>query len=66
MEEDAGKLIHSEDSNDSLVDLNRAGVPLLEIVSEPDVRSAEEAKIYMEKMSLNNYYKLLNNHILNH
>ncbi|MDP6217032.1 MAG: Asp-tRNA(Asn)/Glu-tRNA(Gln) amidotransferase subunit GatB, partial [SAR324 cluster bacterium] len=50
MEEDAGKLIHSEDSNDSLVDLNRAGVPLLEIVSEPDVRSAEEAKIYMEKI----------------
>ncbi|MDP7045871.1 MAG: Asp-tRNA(Asn)/Glu-tRNA(Gln) amidotransferase subunit GatB [SAR324 cluster bacterium] len=50
MEEDAGKLVHTEGSTDSLVDLNRAGVPLLEIVSEPDVRSAEEAKVYMEKI----------------
>jgi len=50
MEEDAGKLIHSENKNESLVDLNRAGVPLLEIVSEPDIRSAEEAKVYMEKI----------------
>ena len=50
MEEDAGKLVHAEGSTDSLVDLNRAGVPLLEIVSEPDVRSAEEAKVYMEKI----------------
>ena len=50
MEEDAGKLIHSESKNESLVDLNRAGVPLLEIVSEPDIRSAEEAKVYMEKI----------------
>ena len=50
MEEDAGKLVHAEGSADSLVDLNRAGVPLLEIVSEPDVRSAEEAKVYMEKI----------------
>ena len=50
MEEDAGKLVHAEGSADSLVDLSRAGVPLLEIVSEPDVRSAEEAKVYMEKI----------------
>ena len=50
MEEDAGKLIHTDGSDESLVDLNRAGVPLLEIVSEPDVRSAEEAKAYMEKI----------------
>ncbi len=50
MEEDAGKLIHADGSDQSLVDLNRAGVPLLEIVSEPDVRSADEAKAYMEKI----------------
>ena len=50
MEEDAGKLIHSEKKNESLLDLNRAGIPLLEIVSEPDLRSAEEAKLYMEKI----------------
>ena len=50
MEEDAGKLIHADGSDESLVDLNRAGIPLLEIVSEPDVRSAEEAKAYMEKI----------------
>ena len=52
MEEDAGKLIHEDINNDSLVDLNRAGVPLLEIVSEPDLRSPEEAKKYMEKIHL--------------
>jgi len=52
MEEDAGKLIHEEIKNESLVDLNRAGVPLLEIVSEPDLRSPEEAKEYMEKIRL--------------
>ena len=50
MEEDAGKLIHDNAGTESLIDLNRAGVPLLEIVSEPDIRSAEEAKIYMEKI----------------
>lgn len=51
MEEDAGKLIHEgEDREASYVDLNRAGIPLLEIVSEPDIRSAEEAKAYMEKI----------------
>jgi len=46
LEEDAGKLIHS--GNYSLVDLNRAGTPLLEIVSEPDIRSAEELLRYVE------------------
>ena len=50
MEEDAGKLVHEEDGDSSFVDLNRAGVPLLEIVSEPDLRTPEEAKAYMEKM----------------
>ena len=54
MEEDAGKLVHSgttiKDSASSNVDYNRPGVPLLEIVSEPDLRSAEEARAYMEKI----------------
>ncbi|MBF0287381.1 MAG: Asp-tRNA(Asn)/Glu-tRNA(Gln) amidotransferase subunit GatB [SAR324 cluster bacterium] len=51
MEEDAGKLIHGDGDDDcSYVDLNRAGVPLLEIVSEPDIRTPEEAKAYMEKI----------------
>lgn len=53
MEEDAGKLVHQGDITTtpfSLVDLNRSGVPLLEIVSEPDMRSAEEARAYMEKL----------------
>ncbi len=54
MEEDAGKLVHHgtsiTDSDYSLVDYNRTGTPLLEIVSEPDMRSAKEAVAYMEKM----------------
>lgn len=50
MEEDAGKNIHDLRSDASLVDLNRAGVPLLEIVSEPDVRSAEEAGNYLKTL----------------
>ena len=50
MEEDAGKLVHDDVGTESMIDLNRAGVPLLEIVSEPDIRSAEEAKVYMEKI----------------
>jgi aspartyl-tRNA(Asn)/glutamyl-tRNA(Gln) amidotransferase subunit B len=49
MEEDAGKLIHDQDSS-SLVDLNRCGTPLLEIVSEPDMRTAEEAYLYLSKI----------------
>lgn len=48
MEEDAGKLLHSDDFEGSLVDLNRGGVPLIEIVSEPDMRSSAEAKQYLE------------------
>lgn len=47
MEEDAGKSIHDIDVYDTLVDLNRAGVPLLEIVSEPDLRSSQEAYNYL-------------------
>jgi len=49
MEEDAGKLIHGDDGY-SYVDLNRAGTPLIEIVSEPDIRSAEEAYAYLENL----------------
>ncbi|MEK7702402.1 MAG: Asp-tRNA(Asn)/Glu-tRNA(Gln) amidotransferase subunit GatB [Nitrospirota bacterium] len=50
MEEDAGKNIHEGISGGSHVDLNRAGVPLLEIVSEPDIRSPEEAAAYLKKL----------------
>lgn len=50
LEEDAGKLIHVPGKNVSHVDLNRAGVPLLEIVSEPDLRSADEAVGYMKAL----------------
>ena len=50
MEEDAGKLIHDEWEDCSLVDYNRSGVPLIEIVSEPDMRSAEEVTAYLEKL----------------
>ena len=52
MEEDAGKLIHDEWGECSLVDFNRSGVPLIEIVSEPDMRSAEEVIAYLEKLRL--------------
>ena len=50
IEEDAGKLNHDEFSGGSLVDLNRAGVPLIEIVSEPDMRSSGEAEAYLRKL----------------
>jgi len=50
MEEDAGKSIHDQDPFNTLVDLNRAGVPLLEIVSEPDIRSSEEAYNYLAEV----------------
>src|ERR1700760_3105154 len=50
MEEDAGKSMHDQHHADSLIDLNRAGVPLLEIVSEPDLRSAEEAGQYLTEI----------------
>ncbi len=50
MEEDAGKLVHDEWSDCTLVNYNRCGVPLLEIVSEPDIASADEAVEYVEKL----------------
>ena len=50
MEEDAGKLVHDDWDDCSLVDFNRSGVPLIEIVSEPDMRSAEEVVAYLEKL----------------
>ncbi len=50
MEEDAGKSIHDIDPFDTLIDLNRAGVPLVEIVSEPDIRSGEEAYKYLTEI----------------
>ncbi|MDI6725588.1 MAG: Asp-tRNA(Asn)/Glu-tRNA(Gln) amidotransferase subunit GatB [Smithellaceae bacterium] len=50
MEEDAGKLLHDERNPMSYVDLNRAGVPLIEIVSEPDLRSPEEAAAYLKRI----------------
>ena len=52
MEEDAGKLIHDEWEDCTLVDYNRCGVPLIEIVSEADMRSAEEVIAYLEKLKL--------------
>ena len=52
MEEDAGKLVHDEWSDCSLVDFNRSGVPLIEIVSEPDMRSAEEVIAYLDKLRM--------------
>jgi len=50
LEEDAGKLTHREGGKGTLVDFNRVGVPLIEIVSEPDLRSPEEARLYLEKL----------------
>ena len=50
MEEDAGKLVHDEWDDTSLVDYNRSGVPLVEIVSEPDMRCAKEVIAYLEKL----------------
>lgn len=52
MEEDAGKLVHDEWEDCSIVDYNRSGIPLIEIVSEPDMRSAEEVIAYLEKLRL--------------
>lgn len=50
IEDDAGKLNHNEFGQGSLVDLNRAGVPLIEIVSEPDIANAQEAEAYLKKL----------------
>ena len=52
MEEDAGKLIHDEWEDCTLVDYNRSGVPLIEIVSEPDMRNADEVIAYLDKLRL--------------
>ena len=52
MEEDAGKLIHDDWEDCSLVDYNRSGVPLIEIVSEPDMRSADEVIAYLEQLRM--------------
>ncbi|MBQ3512641.1 MAG: Asp-tRNA(Asn)/Glu-tRNA(Gln) amidotransferase subunit GatB [Lachnospiraceae bacterium] len=52
MEEDAGKLVHDSWDDSTLVDFNRSGVPLIEIVSEPDMRSAEEVIAYLEKLRM--------------
>ncbi len=56
MEEDAGKLVHDDWDDTSLVDYNRSGVPLIEIVSEPDMRSAEEVIAYLEKLRMTIQY----------
>ena len=52
MEEDAGKLVHDSWDDSTLVDFNRSGVPLIEIVSEPDMRSADEVIAYLEKLRM--------------
>ncbi len=56
MEEDAGKLIHDPYTDSSLVDFNRSGVPLIEIVSEPDMRSADEVIAYLDKLRMTIQY----------
>ena len=56
LEEDAGKLIHEDNGNYSLVDYNRTGTPLMEIVSEPDMRSAQEAYNYLQVLKLTLQY----------
>lgn len=50
IEEDAGKSLHDQDENNTCIDYNRAGVPLVEIVTEPDIRSAEEAAAYINEL----------------
>lgn len=52
LEEDAGKLIHDKHEGYSLVDLNRAGTPLIELVTEPDIRNPREAKLFLKEMQL--------------
>ena len=56
MEEDAGKLLHSPEGDVSFVDYNRAGVPLIEIVTEPDMRNADEVLAFLEKLRLRVQY----------
>jgi aspartyl-tRNA(Asn)/glutamyl-tRNA(Gln) amidotransferase subunit B len=52
LEEDTGRLIHSKEANCSLIDFNRAGVPLMELVTEPDIQSGEEAKKFCQELQL--------------
>ena len=52
MEEDAGKLIHEENGKCSVVDFNRAGVPLIEVVSKPDMSNADEVIAFVESLRL--------------
>ena len=52
IEEDAGKLIHDAFEDGSLIDYNRCGIPLIEIVSEPDMRSPQEVIAYLEKLKM--------------
>src|SRR5881275_3158757 len=65
LEEDTGKLVHEGDklhkASQSFVDLNRAGVPLMEIVSEPDLRSADEAREYVVELRAILQYLGINN-----
>ena len=56
IEEDAGKNIHAQESNESFVDLNRAGTPLLEIVTEPDIENAHQAREYLKMLRLTVQY----------
>jgi len=56
LEEDTGRLVHPEGADFSLVDFNRAGIPLMELVTEPDIASAEEAKRFAEKLHLIMHY----------
>ena len=52
LEEDTGRLIHAKDETSSLVDFNRAGVPLMELVTEPDINSGEQARKFAEELQL--------------
>ena len=60
MEEDAGKSIHNFSDGDTLIDFNRCGVPLIEIVSEPDLRSTEEAYQYLSRIKQTLVYLEIN------
>ncbi|NLL71995.1 MAG: Asp-tRNA(Asn)/Glu-tRNA(Gln) amidotransferase subunit GatB [Clostridiales bacterium] len=56
LEEDAGKLIHDSDNNNTLIDYNRAGIPLIEIVSKPDMTSSDEVLAYLDKLKTSLQY----------